>query len=303
MPKHYLLVGGIVFALVAALLFFMLPDRAQTPETDTPDAATTIEGPFGDHEYWVTNPTSGSKWYARVLEPTSTKPTTALVLVPGGRSSSDDFMTQKKSAQSIADEGFVVVVFDPEGRGQSEGDEDDNGTIDQDGLKAVVDFTARLDGVSTVGVASFSYGVTMASGMLARYPESPAAFLIDWEGPADRADTGGCDASSTGHLRGTATCDDEAFWAQREAATFIASIRVPYQRMQSETDHAQPDYGHTVAMINNAVDGTAPWVRLNNDEPNTRYTASNITPLPDALDRTVMTMIAKYAKVIVADAL
>ena len=40
----------------------------------------------------------------------------------------------------------------------------------------------------------------MASGVLSRYPDLPIKFLSDYEGPANRDDTAGCDGSGLGHL-------------------------------------------------------------------------------------------------------
>ena len=122
------------------------------------------------------------------------------------------------------------------------------------------------------------------------------AFLIDWEGPANRNDTGGCDSSGTGHLQDVASCTDEAFWAQREASTFISQIRVPYQRIQSEKDHVQPDNAHAILMVNNAVNGGVPWVRLNDYPPNQTYDP-NAPPamFREQMDRQLAQTVIRYA--------
>jgi hypothetical protein len=120
----------------------------------------------------------------------------------------------------------------------------------------------------------------MATGALARYPDLPILFYIDWEGPANRDDTGGCDAARLGHLRDHA-CDDEAFWSEREASTFIRLIRVPYQRLQSRIDHVQPDLNHALLLVANATaaeyggGGQSPWTRLNDFTPNQVYGDTN----------------------------
>jgi len=121
----------------------------------------------------------------------------------------------------MADNGFAIVVFDPDGRGRSEGVDDDNGHLQQDGLAAVIEYAATLPEVdgSRIGLVSYSYGVPMAAGALARYPNLPVLFFIDWEGPANRNDTGGYDEDHTGHLQGH-PCDDENYWRQREASRF-----------------------------------------------------------------------------------
>lgn len=285
------------------------PGDCPTPEAmtaaETATAAATTEaaalapGPEPD-TYWVTNPSSGARLYVQVLHPRSWSggalPT--LVLVPGGSSDSSSFTRTKPTAPLLAEAGFTVVVFDPDGRGLSGGEEDYDGTIHQDGLAAVVRAAATLPEVDTeqIGLVSFSFGVTMASGALARYPDLPARFLIDWEGPADRNDTGGCDAAGTGHLEDIADCGNESFWATHEAVTFIGQIGVPYQRLQSEKDHAQPDVTHALIMVNAAVQGGAPWVRLNDLPPDQTYDlADPPRMLPDSTDRHLETIVAEYA--------
>jgi hypothetical protein len=137
----------------------------------------------------------------------------------------------------------------------------------------------------------------MGSGALARRPDLPVKFLIDWEGPANRDDTGGCDSANLGHLKDIASCTDESFWAEREASTFISQVRVPYQRIQSQKDHVQPDYAHTVLMVNNAVQGGVPWVRLNDETPNQIYNIDSMPRmLPESMDRQRDQLIARYAQ-------
>jgi dipeptidyl aminopeptidase/acylaminoacyl peptidase len=234
---------------------------------------------LGTTEYTVINPTSEAKLKVYVTAPPQSNTTSlpALVLVPGGSGDSRQFRKPRGEAQAFAQAGYVVVVFDPDGRGQSGGREDYNGFIHQDGLAAVIRFTATLPGVDAarIGLVTYSYGITMGAGALARHPDLPVAFLLDWEGPANRNDTGGCDGTVRGHLQQVASCNDEAFWAQREASTFIGQIRVPYQRIQSEQDHVQPDNTHALLMVNNAVNGGVPWVRLNNLPPNQTYDPAN----------------------------
>lgn len=260
-----------------------------------------------DGEYTVTNPSSGAALYVAVFYPDnwdgqSKLPT--LVLVPGGSKDSSSFVNRPPKGSStvevINQAGYVAVIFDPDGRGRSGGTENYDGFIHQDGLAEVIRFAATLPGVdpAKIGLVTYSYGITMGAGALARYPDLPVKFLIDWEGPANRNDTGGCDSARVGHLKNVASCSDEAFWAEREAATFIGRIRVPYQRLQSQTDHAQPDTVHAVLMVNNAVAGGVPWVRLNNEAPNQTYDPAHPPAMfPDEiLDRRTDQWIVKYAQ-------
>ncbi|MBN1991769.1 MAG: hypothetical protein JW953_03630 [Anaerolineae bacterium] len=261
---------------------------AETPAIPEVQATGVVEPGPEPNTYRVINPASQARLYVQVIHPQdwdgSALPT--LILVPGGSADSSRFVQPPSQAQLMADAGLTIIVFDPDGRGQSEGVEDDNGFSQQDGLAALIRFAATLPEVDAarMGLVSYSYGVTMATGALARHPDLPIQFLIDWEGPANRNDTGGCDEAQTGHLQGH-PCDDEDFWQEREAATFALNLPVPYQRLQSEKDHAQPDNAHALLMMANATaaeyggHGMSPWTRLNNLTPNTLYTVSNPPPM------------------------
>jgi hypothetical protein len=43
---------------------------------------------------------------------------------------------------------------------------------------------------------------------------------------------------------------------------------MPYQRVQSQADHVQSNNNHAIDIVNAAVAGGAPWVRLNEYPPN-----------------------------------
>lgn len=252
----------------------------------------------------VTNPSSGAALAAWVFYPANwdgQRQLPALVLVPGGSGDSSPFLRPGpggSTVQVINQAGYAAVVFDSDGRGQSGGTEDYDGFIHQDGLAEVIRFAAALPGIDAaqIGLVTYSYGITMGAGALARHPDLPVKFLIDWEGPANRSDTGGCDSAGLGHLKQVASCADESFWSQREASAFIGQIRVLYQRIQSEKDHVQPDNAHALLMVNNAVTGGVPWVRLNDEPPNQTYDAANPPAmLPDSIDRQIAEWIVKYA--------
>jgi pimeloyl-ACP methyl ester carboxylesterase len=289
--------------------------RPTTPPLPTPESGrdappsppgferVSFESGPDPNTYWVVNPTSGVKLWVEVIHPSewSGAPLPTLVLVPGGTDDSSAFTDGRQSGQHLADDGYVVVAFDADGRGRSSGAEDQCGYIHQDGLVAVLHFAALLPEVDPkrIALSSYSYGVTMCTGALARHPDVPVLFYIDWEGPANRDDTGGCDEDHTGHLQGH-PCDDEEFWREREASAFATRIRVPYQRLQTASDHAQPDVDHALLMIANATDfrygghGVAPWTRLNDVEPNTVYTAARPPDLP-ARSGNLMDLTSRYA--------
>lgn len=259
-------------------------------QSDCSDAVCAGPEP---NTYWVKNPGSGARLLTRVVTPPDDEARAAetLILVPGGTGTIDI-----RKARRLADLGFTVVFFDPDGRGASEGTEDFGGSIHQDGLAAVIQATASFPEVNPgkIGLVSYSYGITMASGALARYPDLPVRFLIDWEGPADRMDTTiGCGPNQR---IAWPPCSDSSAWLQREAVTFISRIRVPYQRLQSEKDHVQPDLSHAIDMVNAAIQGGAEWVRLNDNPINLSYSLDALPRmLPEKADSDLELLIAKYA--------
>ncbi|PIV28710.1 MAG: hypothetical protein COS37_00360, partial [Anaerolineae bacterium CG03_land_8_20_14_0_80_58_20] len=151
-----------------------------TPPTDLApfDPAPVSSGLLPADEtntYWAVNPSSGSRLFVRVAYPRAWNGELipALVLVPGGTGA-----TEPRKAEALAAEGFLVIIFDPEGRGRSEGTEDYNGFIGQDGLAAVIEAATALPGLDAnrYGLVSYSYGVTLATGALARHPDLPIDF-------------------------------------------------------------------------------------------------------------------------------
>ena len=254
-----------------------------------------------ENSFWVSNPTSGNQLYATVTYPESgSEPYPAVVLIPGGVGDSSDLLSRGMAGR-FADAGFVAVVFDPDGRGQSEGEEDYNGFIQQAGLATIITFTAELPTVDVdqIGLVSFSYGVTMASGALARYPDLPVIFYIDWEGPVDRYDTT-VECSNSTKIN-FAACDEAAYWAEREALTFITEVDIPYLRLQSEIDHVQPDNSHALNIVNAAVAGSPTWVRLNDEPVNQTYDLNNPPAMiPEGENRDLAQMVVKYTQEMLA---
>ncbi|MBD3235686.1 MAG: hypothetical protein GF330_03170 [Candidatus Eisenbacteria bacterium] len=181
----------------------------------------------------------------------------------------------------------------------SEGSEDCNGTRQQDGLAAIVRFVQSLDGVDAdnIGIKTQSFGITMGAGCLARYPELGVRYLVDGEGPPNSFVTcqepWAMDADSSndkhetvhgilGHYSTTrdSSAANREFWSTREAERFIGDISARYLRLQAEWDHSQPpthaaeadtfhlppdwwQCKHAAVMVNAAVAGGVPWVRVN----------------------------------------
>lgn len=277
----------------ALFVFIILLTACQSSPQETVEEAEDTSISRNASEWYFTNPTTGDMQYAKRFVPDTyfddALPT--LVLVPGGGGDSRKFEEQRMSAQDLANQGFIVITFDPLGHNKSEGVDDYYGYADQDGLNELVN---SLD-ADHIGLATFSYGITMGSGMLSRYPDSPVEFLIDYEGPADRTDTGGCDENKTGHIKNE-KCDNEAYWMEREAVTFMAEVEVPYHRIQTSKDHAQPDFLHAMKLLTAALNGKSEWVKINDGQVNAAYETQEDLPLVSiSRDRTLMDMVAEYA--------
>jgi hypothetical protein len=182
---------------------------------------------------------------------------------------------------------------------RSEGMEDYNGFRNQDGLCAVVEYAAELPYVipDNVGITSHSFGIATAAGCVGRQPEVPAKYLVDGEGPPDSfvvchepslldADPSNDKVELIHDLLGRYSIsrnpsdENRAFWAEREAIRFIGMYRGRYLRLQAMWDHAQQPQEaadvaaftvpplwwpnkHTTDIVNAAVAGGVPWVRVN----------------------------------------
>lgn len=220
-------------------------------------------------------------------------------------------MAFEQQAQHLVRAGVVVVGFNAAGRGsnrpwdpRSSGQPDLNGPRDQDDLAAITRYVADKRWVddSCVGFATVSYGLVAAAGCLSRHPDLKVRYLVDEEGPSDRLDAmlrawtlAEVDAPDwpqrAADLFGV-TPQDDGFWLAREPARTIGGFRGAYLRLQAEFDHVQPPSSaahrplfhhpprwwqnkHAVTMVNAAVHGGVPWVRVNlpaqANRPNTTY--------------------------------
>lgn len=251
----------------------------------------------GARELEVVNPTSGAKLWAKVVAPrdaSAEKKYPAVVIVSGGLG----FGSQDRSPMALdaASKGLIVVHFDPDGRGKSEGTEDYGGKIQQDGLLAVIRAVRKLEFVESVGIVSLSLGIAMAAGVLGRYPDEPISFYIDWEGPADRFYITKFDKvfDRDAKVFGGHRTSDEEWWKEREAVRFAPAFRCPYLRIQTQKDHVHgPDFGHALLMIEAATSqkhggkGRSPWTRVNGaeNEPNTVYTKERPPKLLEAREK------------------
>ncbi|MBN1440498.1 MAG: hypothetical protein JW929_13900 [Anaerolineales bacterium] len=182
---------------------------------------------------------------------------------------------------------------------RSQGSEDTNGFRNQDGLCKIVEYAAALPYAvpDNVGIASQSFGIATAAGCAGRHPEAPVKYLVDGEGPpisfVTCKETWSLDADPDndqvelifgilGHYSAQRDPSEanRAFWAEREAIRYIGAYRGRYLRLQATWDHAQPPSNpsevaaftlppdwwqnkHTTDIVNAAVAGGVPWVRVN----------------------------------------
>jgi hypothetical protein len=233
----------------------------------------------------VVNPTSGCSLYVHIHRPAyadSTNRVPGVVFVPGGTGFGSAYDADSL-ADDVASDGFAFLHFDPDGRGRSGAyPENYDGQVHQDGMHACLSALAGRPYVDTsrLGVYTQSYGITMGSGMIARYSEPHVKFLLDFEGPADRyqtcADSGGLVPMPP---------DSDAFWQEREAARFMKQMPCAYLRMQPQVD-SNPmlmDNRHAIQLIDSATSiahggaGISEWTRVNDsvmNQMNRVYTLS-----------------------------
>ena len=276
--------------LILGYLFTLKNDKAPKDLKDPENQIEFIPGEISINEVngieiirkdlYVANPSTGSMWDISVFEPANSElDLPGVILVPGGTSDKSKFLTKASpevdysTAELFASEGFITLIFSAEGRGESEGEEDYNGHIDQDGLYELYKFLKNHKKIdeNEIGIVSYSYGVAMASGMLGRY-EAPLKYYIEFEGPVDKYYvTFDCldralDKEGEGAVKSGITCDDDDYWAEREALNFVPNFKVEhFIVVQKEKDHVQPTHNHSLDINNLAVEHLD-WVRVNGSE-------------------------------------
>jgi hypothetical protein len=242
---------------------------------------------------------NGNQIAIRMIKPDGDGPFPVLIGVAGA-----DGMHAFHSefAASLHEMGIMTVDFAPQGRGESEGQDNFHGTVHQDDLKAIVDFVSPLAFVQqdNIGIFSYSYGIVLAMGALSRYPEMPIAFLIDWEGPScpGRDFQRGIENNETWAKRTIlllsgrdelsseeysefiihgGAISDEAYWFERDAARFAEGLSCPYLRVQFDNDHVQGTYKHhMMEIINAATEKSGQWTRCNDNPANIIYSEEEL---------------------------
>ena len=228
---------------------------------------------------------------ARVVRPEGDGPLPALVVSPAIHHGCAALETHQSivSATELAALGFVVIVHDPAGRGETWGEEDFGGPEQQDDLETTLRYARARPDVASVGVLSLSFGVVAAAPVLARV--DGVRWLVDWEGPSDRevVTTGGTRLlPADGHA-----LDDEEYWCSREAVRHVGRLKCGYVRLQAAPDHAQLyDLRHARRLIDAAQ--TAPWFQLNNHPRGLRPDSPRwISGGPLAANRAILAKLAE----------
>lgn len=231
-------------------------------------------------EVWIAT-SAGQRIYAHLHKPAVDAVFPGIVFVPGAASCGMDYdrIGAEIQPKTLAALGFAVIHYDPSGRGRTGGKEDFWGAVHQDELVDVLKWTQKRPEVIDYGlsVISFSIGIAIASGALARHSgELPfVRLLYDWEGPSNRFIITKNDTHPP--LKRFPTSDVE-FWQKREPYRFISRIKCGYFRYQARIDHMQGNNkDHAVEMVNLATQGHAAWTQLNNNALNQIYSP----PVPE----------------------
>jgi pimeloyl-ACP methyl ester carboxylesterase len=252
--------------LSLSLLCLIIPTFAFAQQRPDSPLASRRSFPTTDEREETVVAPNGKKLYVHVHTPNTDGKFPAVVLMPGGIAPGTGFDRPMSPlpATFLARYGLVIVHFDPEGRGRSEGEENMGGKAHQDDLKAVVEFTKKLPEVdaNNIGVASTSFGIVAASGCLARYPELGVKFLFDLEGPSNAI------VRREPRRRGLG----DAYWEERHADKFVSQLKCRYFRVQAEIDHAQgSDLTIAFDLLEAARKGGVPWFRCNDNPPNIAF--------------------------------
>lgn len=222
-------------------------------------------------EAWIERP-GGPALYAHIHSPVEPGVYPGVVFVPGGTSPGTDYdKGPGLTADDVSSMGFIVLHYDPTGRGRTGGEEDHWARVHQKELSVVLKYFAGLPSVdkNNIGILSFSIGIVIASGALARFPVPEIKYLFDWEGPSNRFI---CTKNDTHKPLSAFPTSNDEFWDEREAVRFMGDIECGYFRYQAEVDHVQGRFlRHAAELINLATKGRALWTRCNDNPLNTVF--------------------------------
>ncbi len=282
------------------ILFFFLcmisSACTNSPEVSTFVSQSEVDFPPSGTAFLSIPSLNGKQIAIRITKPDGDGPFPVLIGVAGG---DDTFAFKSKLSTDLHEMGIVTVDFAPQGRGDSEGQDNFNGTVHQDDLKAIVDFVSQLSFVQqdNIGILTFSYGVVLATGALSRYPEMPIIFLIDFEGPSSPGRDfqrglankepwaqetvlrlgGNLERSQEFVIHG-GSISDEAYWLERDASRFAENLPCPYLRVQFTIDHVQGTYKyHMMNIVNAATTKSGQWTRVNDNPVNIIYSEEDLS--------------------------
>lgn len=221
--------------------------------------------PFGEETFSLVS-TAGYRIETKIFRPVGDGPHPAVLLVPGTNDGHKVFegWSQPINAKEVASMGWIVMTFDPAGRGESWGEENYGGLEHQDNVRIALRHLAVQADVdqNRLGVLSISLGLCMACGALANWSENPAKWLLDWEGPSDReiiTSGGRILTPALGH-----SLRDDTYWFPREAQRNVEGLSCGYWRLQAQPDHAQgEDVRHAERMMAAASASSLPWFQIN----------------------------------------
>jgi len=286
----------LIRAWIALCLWFGFSACGQSLERADPSPSPEIEFKSNRSASFSIPSLNRNQIGIRIVKPDGEGPFPVLIGIAGG--DGVYAFNQFEFSDRLRELGIVTVDFAPQGRGNSEGEDNFHGYVHQDDLKAVVDFVSGLPFVKGdhIGVISFSYGVALAAGALSRYPDMPVAFLIDWEGPSNpgRDLQRGIENNETWAINTLArlsggekitaedywnlrihggAISDEKYWAERDAAHFARGLPCPYLRVQFDRDHVQgTSKSAMMEIINAATKHSHQWTRCNDNPANIIYT-------------------------------
>ncbi len=184
----------------------------------------------------VNHPVSGTSIPAVLHGPraaSASQPVPCVVLVPGPDTRQIDL---DSNALRWSQMGWGAVWFDLSCTTGATNDM--GGILDQTGLNAVLQKLVTRPEVDSdrLVVVAMDYGMTLATGTLARWPnQPPVALLVDLNGLANRWE-------SSSQFGGPIPRDSSntTFWEEREAEAYLPFIPSAYFRVESQTHRNRP---------------------------------------------------------------
>jgi len=219
---------------------------------------------WNTEQWWQRSIIDDVETHVQAHVPASVNCTGAIVMAPGGFQAGTPDLNSDQS-EALADMGFMVVAYDPRGRGESEGEEDANGALGQRDLAELLRWVAARPDVDPQRVVLFSrsFGASLASGALGRFSDLKVRAWVDYEGPGwmeeDLAHASDQNQETFAAIVDQQP-DSDLWWDDREPAGWISNVNVDYYRVQGVPDHALGEWmGHAEAMVGGATSASSVW--------------------------------------------